>query len=238
MQLQQDKICFSVFLTCLASAPSRTLTRRKLARNRFTIDTDLIFHGNNNNSSSGRGGSDLDPSHFYMPLSQHALFQSQKPQGEDTDRWVEEQFDLRRFEDHGQGIDMEHVKETDILSDDDEYCKSVRAASAELGDLDRKMGELGLNSRNASSHSLNRQLEAGPVVRRGETQEEEVNRIKLVGQSDSVSSCGVTLSHCPVSTITLGPLQQCAVEGATNKDQDAIWVRRDNFTNGCNSDIF
>lgn len=236
------KICFSVFLTCLASAPSRTLARRKLARNRFTIDTDLIFHGNNNNSSGGgHGGGDLDPSQLYMPLSQHALFQSQKPQGEDTDRWVEEQFDLRRFEDHGQGIDMDHVKETDILSDDDEYCKSVRAASAEPGDLDGKMGELGLNGRDASSHSLNRHLEAGPVVRRGEPQEEEVNRIKLVGQSDSVdsfSSCGVSLSHCPVSTITLGPLKQCAVEGATNRDQDVIWVRRDDFANGCNSDVF
>ncbi|XP_041657866.1 T-lymphoma invasion and metastasis-inducing protein 1 isoform X2 [Cheilinus undulatus] len=121
-----------------ASAPSRMLARRKLVRNRFTIDTDLVFHGNNNNSS------DSDPS-SQPPLSQHAHLQSNKPHGEDTDRWVEEQFDLARYEDHGEVIDLGQVKETDILSDDDEYCKSVRAASAEPSKLDGKMQGLDLN---------------------------------------------------------------------------------------------
>lgn len=172
-----------------------------MVRNRFTIDTDLVFHGNNNNSH------DLDP-----PLSHHALLQSHKPQGEDTDRWVEEQFDLGRYEEPGEGV----VKETDILSDDDEYCKSVRAASAEPTDLDAKMEGLDLQSRN-----LNGRLEPG-----GET----IPR-------DSVDSY-VSLSRCSTPSIKLAPLKQCAVEGAANKDHDVIWVRRDDFANGCNSDVF
>uniref|UniRef100_A0A3P8TYC7 TIAM Rac1 associated GEF 1 n=1 Tax=Amphiprion percula TaxID=161767 RepID=A0A3P8TYC7_AMPPE len=143
-----------------ASAPSRTLARRKLMRNRITIDTDLIFHG------------------------------------EDTDRWVEEQFNLGYYEDQCEGIDVGQVKETDILSDDDEYCKSVRAAS------------------------------------------EDADRIQHADDSNSFASCGVSLSRCATPTLKLAPLKQCAVEGATNKDHDVIWVRRDDFANGCNSDVF
>uniref|UniRef100_A0A3B4YII3 TIAM Rac1 associated GEF 1 n=1 Tax=Seriola lalandi dorsalis TaxID=1841481 RepID=A0A3B4YII3_SERLL len=113
-----------------ASAPSRTLARRKLVRNRFTIDTDL-----------------------------HALLQPHKPQGEDTDRWVEEQFDLGCYEDQGEGIGVGQVKETDILSDDDEYCKSVRAASSEPADLEGKMEGLDLEGGELRSHNLNGQVE-------------------------------------------------------------------------------
>uniref|UniRef100_A0A8C1GTV9 TIAM Rac1 associated GEF 1a n=1 Tax=Cyprinus carpio TaxID=7962 RepID=A0A8C1GTV9_CYPCA len=81
-----------------ASAPSRTLGRRKLIRNRFTIDTSV------------------------PPLSS-----LQKPQQpiRDTDRWVEDQFDLQHYE------NQDDVKETDILSDDDEYCQSVRGTPSE-----------------------------------------------------------------------------------------------------------
>lgn len=176
-------------------------------RNRFTIDTDIIFHGNNNNNCSS---ADPDPSQLYVPLTQQALLQTQKPQGEDTDRWVEEQFDLRRFEEQVQAVDMEQVKETDILSDDDEYCKSVRAAaaaaaaSAAATELRGRMEGLGLDGR---------ELEA---------LEDGVDR----GQLAALNQC------------KLGPLKQCAVEGATNKDQDAVWVRRDDFANGCNGDVF
>lgn len=191
-------------------------------RNRFTIDTDLTFHGNNNNNSCN----DSDPAQLYLPLSRHALLQSQKPQGEDTDRWVEEQFDLHCYEDQGgEGVDMGQVKETDILSDDDEYCKSVRAPSAEPADLEGKMGDLSLQRRDAPSAA----------------RDEEVDGLKLVGNSDSAdsfSSCGVSISHRAPPTITLAPLNQCAVEGATNKDCDVIWVRRDDFAHGCNSDVF
>uniref|UniRef100_A0A674P6J3 TIAM Rac1 associated GEF 1 n=1 Tax=Takifugu rubripes TaxID=31033 RepID=A0A674P6J3_TAKRU len=166
-----------------ASAPSRTLARRKLVRNRVTIDTDIIFHGN----SSARV--------------------SQKPQGEDTDRWVEEQFDLRRYEDQGEGVDIGQVKETDILSDDDEYCKSVRAASAEPADLDGRMERLDIQGGEAK---VNGQAAAG----------------------------GDALSRCATPTIKRAAMKHCAVEEVTNKDRDAVWVRRDDFVNSCNSDVF
>ncbi|XP_049322920.1 rho guanine nucleotide exchange factor TIAM1 isoform X1 [Astyanax mexicanus] len=78
-----------------ASAPTRTLGRRKLVRNRFTIDTDIVFDAD----------ADADPD---SPDSQHAL------QPGDTDRWVEEQFDLQRYE------EQEQVKETNILSDEED----------------------------------------------------------------------------------------------------------------------
>lgn len=66
--------------------------RRKLVRNRFTIDTDIVFD------------TDADAD---SPDSQTSL------QPGDTDRWVEEQFDLQRYEEH------EQTKETDLLSDED-----------------------------------------------------------------------------------------------------------------------
>ncbi|XP_049896087.1 rho guanine nucleotide exchange factor TIAM1 [Epinephelus moara] len=222
-----------------ASAPSRRLARRKLVRNRFTIDTDLVFHGNNNNSN------DPDTSHHssypssYPLLSQHSLPLSHKPQGQDTDRWVEEQFDLGCYEDQGECIDLGQVKETDILSDDDEYCKSVRAASAEPADLEGKMEGLNLQGREMPSHNLNGRAEAGIML--SVMQEEEVDRIKHgddSGSVDSFTSCGVSLSRSATPTLKLAPLKQCAVEGATNKDHDVIWVRRDDFANSCNSDVF
>uniref|UniRef100_A0A672GHN4 T-lymphoma invasion and metastasis-inducing protein 1-like n=1 Tax=Salarias fasciatus TaxID=181472 RepID=A0A672GHN4_SALFA len=149
-----------------ASAPSRTLSRRKLVKNRITIDTDL----------------------------------SDKSQGEDTDRWVEEQFNLGCYEEQCDGIDLGQVKETDILSDDDEYCKSVRAASARPAALETEMDGLRLSI-------------------------------------DSFASCGVSASQCAGSSLKLAPLKQCAVEGVTNQDHDAIWVRRDDFANGCNGNL-
>uniref|UniRef100_A0A3P9PAT0 TIAM Rac1 associated GEF 1 n=1 Tax=Poecilia reticulata TaxID=8081 RepID=A0A3P9PAT0_POERE len=139
-----------------ASAPSRTLSRRNLLKNLITVDAD-----------------------------QHEPHPSHKHQAEDTDRWVEEQFNLRRYEDQCEDIDDRQVKETDILSDDDEYCKSVRSPSAEPDSLEAGVGGLSLHSKE------------------------------------------------------LAPLkQQCSVEGATSKNHDVIWVRRDNFNKGCNSDVF
>lgn len=61
-------------------------------RNRFTIDTDIVFD------------TDADAD---SPDSQTSL------QPGDTDRWVEEQFDLQRYE------EQEQAKETDLLSDED-----------------------------------------------------------------------------------------------------------------------
>ncbi|KAM8852983.1 rho guanine nucleotide exchange factor TIAM1-like [Synchiropus picturatus] len=87
-----------------ASAPTRTLGRRKLVRNRFTIDTDIVFDGEPDSVSPP----EVDPDHKRPDQRQ-----SSEVSG-DTDRWVEEQFDLEEYE------DREEVKETDILSDEDD----------------------------------------------------------------------------------------------------------------------
>lgn len=88
---------------CTVSAPSKSLgrRRRRLARNRFTIDSDAVF-------TSSPEKEPQQPTH-----------------GGDTDRWVEEQFDLAQYE------EQEDIKETDILSDDDEYCEAMRGAVAD-----------------------------------------------------------------------------------------------------------
>lgn len=96
---------------CAVSAPSKSLgrRRRRLARNRFTIDSDAV------SASSPEK-------------------ESQQPPGGsgDTDRWVEEQFDLAQYE------EQDDIKETDILSDDDEFCESVKGASVD-GDLPERL---------------------------------------------------------------------------------------------------
>uniref|UniRef100_A0AAY4DD54 TIAM Rac1 associated GEF 1 n=1 Tax=Denticeps clupeoides TaxID=299321 RepID=A0AAY4DD54_9TELE len=96
------------------SAPSRSLGRRKLVRNRITIDTDIIFNYTSEDAPI------LIPS-----PTQELEKPPQKPQPTivDTNRWVDEQFDFGTFNNQ--------VKETDILSDEDEYCESVRSSSTE-----------------------------------------------------------------------------------------------------------
>ncbi|XP_028582842.2 rho guanine nucleotide exchange factor TIAM1 isoform X3 [Podarcis muralis] len=85
------------------SAPSKSLgrRRRRLARNRFTIDTDAVF----------ASSPEKEP--------------QQASNNKDTDRWVEEQFDLGQYE------EQEDIKETDILSDDEEYCEPLRSTMVE-----------------------------------------------------------------------------------------------------------
>uniref|UniRef100_A0A8C7G0N4 TIAM Rac1 associated GEF 1 n=1 Tax=Oncorhynchus kisutch TaxID=8019 RepID=A0A8C7G0N4_ONCKI len=103
-----------------ASDPARTLGRRKLVRNRFTIDTDIQA------GDTDRGVEE---------------------QAGDTDRGVEEQIDLERYEAQQEkevkgGGD---VKETEIFSDD--FCLSVRGPSTESlsnTDLDGPIGALSL----------------------------------------------------------------------------------------------
>lgn len=127
-----------------ASAPTRTLGRRKLVRNRFTIDTDIVFDGepepdlaSPEKPNSTRQGQDGEPD------------QQQSELAGDTDRWVEEQFDLEEYE------DQEEVKETDILSDDDEEClQTPRAPSTEV-DLEAPITALSLaNEETEESESL------------------------------------------------------------------------------------
>lgn len=175
------------------SDPPRTLGRRKLIRNRFTIDTDVIFNDGSSQDLSPVTPTDSPPSKLSSLL--------QKPQHPigDTDRWVEDQFDLQIYE------NQDDVKETDILSDDDEYCKSVRGPSSEP--------------------SLEESLEALSV----EGDEEKPDEIL----EDKPSP----MSHAPLKLTLLK--KQCAVESvASERDCEVIWVRRDDFGNGCNSDIF
>lgn len=95
-----------------ASAPSRTLGRRKLVRNRFTIDTDVVF--------------DSDPDLSSPPATAASAAAVASPP--DTDRWVEEQFDLDEYEDRE---DEAEVKETDILSDgEEELCRRLARSAA------------------------------------------------------------------------------------------------------------
>ncbi|KAI4892120.1 hypothetical protein NFI96_017602 [Prochilodus magdalenae] len=189
------------------SAPPRTLGRRKLIRNRFTIDTDVIF--DNGCSQDPAASADSPPGRQPSP-----------PQSttRDTDRWVEEQFDLRLFD------KQTDVKETDILSDDDEYCESVKGSSAEP--------------------SLEESFEA--LIAEGEEEAEEVEEEEAkteedAGQNgsseDKLALKPPEKSHAP---LRLTPLRkQCAVEGAAaEREREVIWVRRDDYNSGCNSDIF
>ena len=64
----------------------------------------------------------------------------QPPGGGDTDRWVEEQFDLAQYE------EQDDIKETDILSDDDEFCESAKGASADR-DLQERLQAASITQR-------------------------------------------------------------------------------------------
>ncbi|CAJ1065111.1 T-lymphoma invasion and metastasis-inducing protein 1 isoform X2 [Xyrichtys novacula] len=120
-----------------ASAPTRTLGRRKLVRNRFTIDTDIVFDGEPERDLPSPQESELNRT---KPEREPDQRHQQSELAGDTDRWVEEQFDLEEYE------DQEEVKETDILSDeDDELCKSSRARPAE-DDIEAPIMALSLQS--------------------------------------------------------------------------------------------
>lgn len=95
------KHLWGFIFVCAVSAPSKSLgrRRRRLARNRFTIDSEAV--------------------HSSSPEKEPA-------QGGDTDCWVEEQFDLAQYE------EQEDIKETDILSDDDDFCEAARGVQREL----------------------------------------------------------------------------------------------------------
>ncbi|XP_006886820.1 PREDICTED: T-lymphoma invasion and metastasis-inducing protein 1-like isoform X2 [Elephantulus edwardii] len=107
------------------SAPSKSLgrRRRRLARNRFTIDSDAVSAGSPERESQ------------------------QPPGGGDTDRWVEEQFDLAQYE------EQEDIKETDILSDDDEFCESAKGASADR-DLQERLQAASISQRERGRRAL------------------------------------------------------------------------------------
>uniref|UniRef100_A0A2K6T0L2 TIAM Rac1 associated GEF 1 n=1 Tax=Saimiri boliviensis boliviensis TaxID=39432 RepID=A0A2K6T0L2_SAIBB len=107
------------------SAPSKSLgrRRRRLARNRFTIDSDAVSTSSPEKESQ------------------------QPPGGGDTDRWVEEQFDLAQYE------EQDDIKETDILSDDDEFCESVKGASVDR-DLQEQLQAASISQRERGRKTL------------------------------------------------------------------------------------
>lgn len=197
---------FTSFFSLLAvSAPPRTLGRRKLIRNRFTIDTDVIFDN----------GCSRDPSASANSPPRRQPSPPQTPR--DTDRWVEAQFDLRLYD------RQSDVKETDILSDDDEYCESVKGSSAEP-------------SLEESFEALIAEAEEDGVEKEEEG-EKERDAAPDGALEDRLSLKLPEKSHGP---LRLTPLRkQCAVEGAAaEREREVIWVRRDDFNSGCNSDIF
>ncbi|XP_051934308.1 rho guanine nucleotide exchange factor TIAM1-like isoform X1 [Hippocampus zosterae] len=103
-----------------ASAPTRTLGRRKLVRNRFTIDTDIVSDGEPERDLA----SPPEPPDERTEAERDRFLSSSSDAG-DTDRWVEEQFDLKEYEDPEEG------NETDILSDEDDAAR-LDASVAEL----------------------------------------------------------------------------------------------------------
>lgn len=116
---------FIFLCVCAVSAPSKSLgrRRRRLARNRFTIDSDAI----------SASSPEKEP--------------QQPPGGGDTDRWVEEQFDLAQYE------EQDDVKETDILSDDDEFCESLKGASVDR-DLQEQLQAASISQRTRGRRTL------------------------------------------------------------------------------------
>ncbi|XP_047419395.1 rho guanine nucleotide exchange factor TIAM1 isoform X1 [Sciurus carolinensis] len=107
------------------SAPSKSLgrRRRRLARNRFTIDSDAVSASSPEKESQ------------------------QPPGGGDTDRWVEEQFDLAQYE------EQDDIKETDILSDDDEFCESVKGTAVDR-DLQERLQAVSISQRERGRRTL------------------------------------------------------------------------------------
>ncbi|XP_031427573.1 rho guanine nucleotide exchange factor TIAM1 isoform X1 [Clupea harengus] len=185
------------------SAPTRTLGRRKIVRNRLTIDRDVIFDDDDDTNQST--DHDIDPT---TPVPESSSQQEPAPLShdaplppKDTERWVEQQFDLGRYNNQ--------VKETDILSDDDDYCESVRGPSTEPS-VECPVGALSL----------------GPEGENGDPHK---------SKEDALSPVVPERSQGPLK---LTPLRkQCAVEGVTEHDREVIWVRRDDFGSP-NGDVF
>ncbi|KAB5543491.1 hypothetical protein PHYPO_G00079790 [Pangasianodon hypophthalmus] len=181
------------------STPPGNLGRKRLVRNRFTINTDIVF-----DNCSSQDSTDFPQRHHPLPS------QNNHQADGDTNHWVEEQFDLQLYD------RQTDVKETDILSDDDEYCESVKGSSAEP--------------------SLEESFEA-LIAEVEEEQKEEDKK-----EEDSASNRGskTKLPENSLGQLRLTPLRkQCAVEGdVAQKEVEVIWVRRDDFNSGCGTDIF
>ncbi|XP_048396564.1 rho guanine nucleotide exchange factor TIAM1-like isoform X2 [Stegostoma tigrinum] len=152
------------------SVPCRNLGKKRLSRNRFTIDADDLFGRSQGNESS------------QSPMICN-----------DTDRWVEEQFDLGKYE------EQEDVKETDILSDDDEYCQSVKSSTL--------------------SRDLQEQLKAMSFTKDSSC---ENRKLSMHGMSEkSPSKITFTTTKQKVAAGANGIVENNAAE--------VIWVKREDF---------
>lgn len=158
-------------------------------RNRFTIDTDIVFDGEVEQDLASPQEPDSNPlQQDNEPEQQH-----QSELGGDTDRWVEEQFDLEEYE------DQEEMKETDILSDDDEeFCQTPRAASSE-GELEGPVMALSLEGE--------------------ETEESESLKSPMVSETTD----DVKLSDTEKQSAMTGGNR----EDQKHTEKDEIWVRRE-----------
>lgn len=122
---------------------------------------------------------------------------------------MEKQFDLQLYD------RQTDVKETDILSDDDEYCESVKGSSAEP--------------------SLEESFEALIAEVEGEQKEQDKKEEERAPTRDSENK----LPEKSLGQLRLAPLRkQCAVEDVAQREVEVIWVRRDDFNSGCGTDIF
>lgn len=157
-------------------------------RNRFTIDTDIVFDGEPEQDLA----SPQEPDSNRLQQEDVPVQLQQPELAGDTDRWVEEQFDLEEYE------DREEVKETDILSDDDdESCQTPRAPSAEA-DLEAPVMALSLESE--------------------ETEESE----SLKSPEASGTPDDVKLSNTEKQSAVIDN----NVEDQKQTEKDEIWVRR------------
>ncbi|KAG9348436.1 hypothetical protein JZ751_002171, partial [Albula glossodonta] len=197
------------------SAPARTLGRRKLVRNRFTIDTDIVF-----DSEPGKDPPSQSPSPpSQQPQQQH---QGVVPTG-DTDRWVEEQFDLGRYEEQEQ----EGVKETDILSDDEDLYDSSKGPCEEEPQLEAPIGALSLQ---------------GEPQAEAENSEDTESLLSPSGDTHVPEEPPLT-EQCTVSSPNRMEEETEEKEEAQEQKQvqvqeeEVIWVRRDSCNSSLDGDV-
>ncbi|KAG5837480.1 hypothetical protein ANANG_G00239710 [Anguilla anguilla] len=191
------------------SAPARTLGRRKLVRNRFTIDTDIVFDGGPSVDPAERPPASQQPQQEPQQQQQQQQ-QQQGVMGGDTDRWVEEQFDLEGYEDQETDV----VKETDILSDDDE-----RGAGGAMGEEEKKEGEEEEKEGEEEEEEEHVGNGSGKGDGEGETSE------------DTVSQMSPEDTHSPRVSPSRNQRTASGLNGSAEgaEEEEVIWVRRDEF---------
>lgn len=159
-----------------------------MVRNRFTIDTDIVFDGEPEQDLTSPEITNSSP-------LQRDGEPGQRQQSElagDTDRWVEEQFDLEEYE------EKEEVKETDILSDDDDqFCRTPGALSSE-GDLEAPIAALSLESKETGDEESLKSTLVSETDYEKQSNEEKNDSMEQTDQiwirrkqSDSSPDCGV-----------------------------------------------